>query len=894
MPDIFPIGYYAMIGLTIRPIRPVPSNPPARLNMAVDVRGTQTLLALDAMGRHYATGHAFQSSQETYTYTYLDKAGKVWGTIQNWDAPRPVRLRERPIQSSLNLSTITYYDRAERPTRVTHPGSEEDFIQYTTDTVTQRKSTPGVSFPKGTWTDTGDFKQTAKWGSVMEIAYTGERGWLAIGTGPNHGMIDISINGWFWRSFNGYEETIGEKVIEIPRVVTPEGETTGKVAIEVRSDNHHRSTGHVFRFKELEGTRILSVRRPVPHTKVTYTYDGADRLQQADYEPGTDYDYDYDLAGNLTDNNGTTRTYNAANQLTNNGTRTLAYDANGNLTSDGVNTYTWDRANRLTQVGNTTYSYDGLGNRVSQTVNTTKTDYLLDVAADLPQVIAATTGTSTERYIYGPRGLHAKQAANGDWTYTLDDFLGSVRAWVDDDQQIVQTHTYDPYGHPTTPMTGFAFTGEPRDANGLQYHRARYYNPSMAGWLSLDPVQGTMGRPMSLNGYLYVNGNPVMNTDPTGLFSRTRSLTPGLGGGSRRTRRPTRTRNPIRRTRVSAVQPRSKNPLVCGVPATVPVMQIEPDLTPIDLGQQDRSICSAFVLGGQWRDYAVCLSVQGFSYCPQGWEEAGINSSGYLSCRQNGTVLPAELLWPDQADELVESIDFGGSMFNFSISRDIDGYIEGAVGGITYGTSNDQTGIEVVWNFSTFQRMVFAYGGGGGYAALGSISGAGYVGHVEGFKPIPHEEFIDANHPQDSVLFEQFRRQYTGDFVFSSLSASTPIAKVGGGIVHFHSPLGMKDPVYGNSIFLSAGLSLEPSIQAGLGTLTYYEANGSGSTKSYLKSDCKVDIEGLQLDILSGTFSPLYGVGGSVLWSRGIAAANAVNKARMYNKRVTDCPFKGG
>ncbi len=395
---------------------------------------------------------------------------------------------------------------------------DEDFIQYTTDTVTQRKSTPGVSFPKGSWTDTGDFKQTAKWGSVMEIAYTGERGWLAIGTGPNHGMIDISINGWFWRSFNGYEETIGEKVIEIPRVVTPEGETTGKVAIEVRSDNHHRSTGHVFRFKQLEGTRILSVRRPVPHTKVTYTYDGADRLQQADYEPGTDYDYDYDLAGNLTDNNGTARTYNAANQLTANGSRNLTYDANGNLTSDGVNTYTWDRANRLTQAGNTAYTYDGLGNRVSQTIDTAKTDYLLDVAADLPQVIAATTGTSTERYIHGPRGLHAKQAANGDWTYTLDDFLGSVRGWVDDDQQIVQTHSYDPYGHPTTPMTGFAFTGEMRDANGLQYHRARYYNPTLAGWLSLDPVQGDMGQPMSLNRYLYASGNPVMNTDPTGLF----------------------------------------------------------------------------------------------------------------------------------------------------------------------------------------------------------------------------------------------------------------------------------------------------------------------------------------------------------------------------------------
>ena len=97
-----------------------------------------------------------------------------------------------------------------------------------------------------------------------------------------------------------------------------------------------------------------------------------------------------------------------------------------NWNSFSSSTGTWDRANRLTQVGNTTYTYDGLGNRVSQTIGTARTDYLLDLADGLPKVIAATTGTSTEHYIYGPRGLHAKQAANSDWTYALDDFLGSV------------------------------------------------------------------------------------------------------------------------------------------------------------------------------------------------------------------------------------------------------------------------------------------------------------------------------------------------------------------------------------------------------------------------------------------------------------------------------------
>ncbi len=362
----------------------------------------------------------------------------------------------------------------------------------------------------------------------MEIAYTGDGVLLTIGTGPDHGMIDISINGWFWRSFNGYEERVGEKVIELPKVVKPDDAATGKVSIEVRSDNHHQSTGRVFRFKQIEVITVVSEDRHHVDA-ISYRYDGLNRLTQAD--GATDHTYAYDRSGNLTSKDGATRTYNAANQLTAIGNRNLTYDANGNLTSDGTNTYTWDRANRLTQVGNTTYTYDGLGNRVSQTVNTTKTDYLLDLQAGLPKVLAATTGTNTERYIHALRGLHATEDSNGTWTYALEDALGSVRGTIGSTHQFQSTHNYDPYGHPTTAaMTGFAFTGEPRDANGLQYHRARYYNPALAIFPSLDPFEGTIGRPMSLNGYSYVEGNTPNRTDPTGMCSKTQPDCTGLIG----------------------------------------------------------------------------------------------------------------------------------------------------------------------------------------------------------------------------------------------------------------------------------------------------------------------------------------------------------------------------
>ncbi len=401
----------------------------------------------------------------------------------------------------------------------------EDFSTQTTRSQTQTRTGQGVTFPKGPWTDTGGYKQTTKWGSVMEIAYTGDGALLTIGTGPDHGMIDISINGWFWRSFNGYEERVGEKVIELPKVVKPDDAATGKVSIEVRSDNHHQSTGRVFRFKQIEVITVVSEDRHHVDA-ISYGYDGLNRLTQAD--GATDHTYAYDRSGNLTSKDGTARTYNAANQLTAIGNRNLTYDANGNLTSDGTNTYTWDRANRLTQVGNTTYTYDGLGNRVSQTVNTTKTDYLLDLQSGLPKVLAATTGTNTERYIHAIRGLHATEDSNGNWTYALEDALGSVRGTIGSGRQFQSTHNYDPYGHPAGNYgAGFGYAGEQIDSNGLSYNRARYYDPRLSVFNSLDPYPGTMARPMSLNGYAYVEGNTPNRTDPTGMASRVRSLTQG-------------------------------------------------------------------------------------------------------------------------------------------------------------------------------------------------------------------------------------------------------------------------------------------------------------------------------------------------------------------------------
>jgi RHS repeat-associated protein len=264
--------------------------------------------------------------------------------------------------------------------------------------------------------------------------------------------------------------------------------------------------------------------------QIEYTYDALSRLLEADYNSGaTVYGYGYDPAGNLVSMDGVTRTYNAANQMTHDGTNALTYDANGNLTHDGTNAYTWDRANRMIQMGSTAYAYDGLDNRIAQTNSGYTTTYINDVQPGLTQVVAQINGASTDRFVHGPRGVQAQYDGSA-WQYTLQDGLNSVRGLVDASATVQQRVNYSEYGEPDTSITGFAFTGEVRDANGLQYHRARYYAPEMGIFPSLDPFEGMVDRPMSLNGYSWAEGNPVVNVDPSGENPLAQFIPQGVTG----------------------------------------------------------------------------------------------------------------------------------------------------------------------------------------------------------------------------------------------------------------------------------------------------------------------------------------------------------------------------
>jgi len=80
----------------------------------------------------------------------------------------------------------------------------------------------------------------------------------------------------------------------------------------------------------------------------------------------------------------------------------------------------------------------------------------------------------------------------------------------------------NPYGDVMTDYnygtmdSGYGFTGEQIDPNELVYLRARYYDPNVGVFASLDPFEGFDSSPMSLNGYSWVEGNVANWSDPTG------------------------------------------------------------------------------------------------------------------------------------------------------------------------------------------------------------------------------------------------------------------------------------------------------------------------------------------------------------------------------------------
>jgi len=231
-----------------------------------------------------------------------------------------------------------------------------------------------------------------------------------------------------------------------------------------------------------------------------------------------------DAWGNRTDQNvtaGSCGIFHATIGANNRFGSPYQYDAAGNMTYDGTHSYTYDAENRITKIdgGSTaTYTYDSEGHRVLNTAGGVN-GFIYGIDGNVVADVSGTGGWDTG-YVYLGGSLIA-QYRDGTTYSIFTDHLGSTRLITRLDKSVYDSLDFMPFGEQSAGDTGtiHKFTGKERDSeSGLDNFGARYDSSSMGRFISADDTsaEDNEGDPQGLNLYSYVQDNPINATDPDG------------------------------------------------------------------------------------------------------------------------------------------------------------------------------------------------------------------------------------------------------------------------------------------------------------------------------------------------------------------------------------------
>ena len=167
------------------------------------------------------------------------------------------------------------------------------------------------------------------------------------------------------------------------------------------------------------------------------------------------------------------------------------------------------------------YEYDGSSKRIQKTEwieSIQNYQTLVYMYSGSNVIYEKNPGTGQEAtYVFGPMGRIAK-IVDGLRDYYHTDHLGSSRLITDESGNVLTDVEYEPFGTSRGEYEErYLYTGKERDATGLTYFGARYYNSETGRFLTRDPVTGNTHIPQSLNRYIYCLNNPLKYTDPLGL-----------------------------------------------------------------------------------------------------------------------------------------------------------------------------------------------------------------------------------------------------------------------------------------------------------------------------------------------------------------------------------------
>ena len=130
-----------------------------------------------------------------------------------------------------------------------------------------------------------------------------------------------------------------------------------------------------------------------------------------------------------------------------------------------------------------------------------------------------TDGVTTAISYYTFGGLRIAVKRGGTLYHLHGDHLGST-SLTTAGSTVEASRTYYAYGAERAAsgdlQTDRTFTGQKRDATGLLYYNARYYDPALGTFISPDSLVPGAGQVINYNRFLYARGNPHKYTDPSG------------------------------------------------------------------------------------------------------------------------------------------------------------------------------------------------------------------------------------------------------------------------------------------------------------------------------------------------------------------------------------------
>lgn len=264
-----------------------------------------------------------------------------------------------------------------------------------------------------------------------------------------------------------------------------------------------------------------------------YGYDELYRLSSVDYPTTDDETFGYDGVGNRTSYNGDDSwQYNQANQLTQQSDTTYEYNANGHMTQKTVGGettyYFYNKQERLIRVEDTNnkviakYGYNPFGHRLWKEVGRQKTYFFYNESGLVGEYTPS--GELIKEYQYTANSTWMTnplfQRGSGEVYFYQSDHLGTPQRMVATSGKVVWDATYTAFGKATQSITtvsnNLRFPGQYFDVETkLHYNLFRYYDPAIGRYQKVDPAG--IGADLSL--YQYATGNPVINTDPLGLFT---------------------------------------------------------------------------------------------------------------------------------------------------------------------------------------------------------------------------------------------------------------------------------------------------------------------------------------------------------------------------------------